>query len=466
MLGLPKKYVIAYNNKTNLLSSSEQNQCDNVNIMIGGRNPSNISNTQFRSSNFELRNYLDDTSFSDKFFKFSKKKLSDQMIVSTLHNAKELGVEFPKLSDKWSIFQKFNVDTAQILYNIRFLFVEWLKDKIHGHIKKVKPDFVINAILENFGSRYTTSDIDINILPVLDLAKIDNRYDEYTKFLRRIIDIYVKTILTGEKFWYNYCIDDLEDFLSKNDKHFIITSEMLDINVYPPGPLLKIDVSYDDHLNFMKGISVNDNNVACFIPIILNDEMADQFIQNEVSKSIKIVEENGEILSSCKTNIIDYYLAYKGTIDRGEDCYKNKSGGVSNCLRLLIENLLKVDNKKNEIEYARRWNDILCCTIGTNKYGNELYFTSSSIIFVVFYMQICNECNNIKIRLSDLVLKTVAVPTCIEQLCFYVLHKRKDKYMYRAKMAYLHAKPKHRRYIHDICKTNRELNSAFGLMTL
>ena len=392
----------------------------------------------------------------------NSKILSDKFISSIHFNDKELVnllsyvnniYNLPSIMDSWRHFQSENTHQQIIIYNIRKLFVSLMIKMICKQITKIKPQFVSNVIIDNFGNDKLTSDIDVNILLNINLKQLlesnNSLYDEYNQFLINITEIYKECIVQKERLLVPYIKN------SKTYEPFTITSNILDVNLYPPGPFLKLH-NWETCEN-LHGIIINNDDIACLVPIIHNDKISDEFIINEVSKSIK----NGIILYPESTDISNYYNAYIGSVSRGEDCYIDKRVGVSTCLTSLIRKLNKYDGS---IEEARKWNDILCCITGTNKFGNELYFTISSIVFVVFFMQICQKCKDIKLKMDDIVLSTIAVPACIEQLCFYILHDNHPKYLDRAKYAYRYISSRHLDYIKEVCETNAELCKVYKQM--
>ena len=367
-------------------------------------------------------------------------------------------LKFPSIKDSWSEFQDNN-NNGWVLFNLREILVDWLIKQIHISLMRIKPEFIENIVLQNFGSKKVTSDIDVNALPIIDFKKLlttvysETNLYSYHNFLMELISVYRKLIINAEEL--------IRPFIDNNDKNFIVTSKVLDVNFYPIGPFFYIknwnNLVLNNNKIELSGIAINNNNIACYVPILINDEVINKFIETEINKSVK----NGIILKPNKTDIDDYYKSYIGTISRGEDCYKNKIGGTANCIKKLIE---MIPNFKYTTIYAQEWNDILCCIIGTNKYGSELYFTISSIIYVVFYMQMCKENNNIYLPINMTTLKVIALPTCIEQLCFFILHHRKQKYMDRAKSAYKLIDNKYREILIQTCESNANLTDAYNVM--
>lgn len=328
----------------------------------------------------------------------SKNKLRG--IITNLKN--EIGVPQDEIDLSWKEYQLKHTQYNWTVFNVREIFINWLCKHIVMKLRKIKPEFVFDIKLNNFGSKNVTSDIDVNTMVVVSLEQeID--YQEYFSFLKTLVDIFVKEMKSASRLWNTKY--DYRDVLSRS----------LDINFYPPGPFFETVTS-----NVYEGIGTSSTNTCCFLPIFRGKKtLIQHFLNNEISKSI---ESNGKIIMPDEVDLELYYRAYKKHVNKGLTCYLDTKGGVANCLSKLFSEIF------NEKKNIKEWNSLLCCLVGTNKYGSELYFTMSSIIFVVFYMQI-------KGSVPDDVLKIIAIPAYVEQMCFYYMHGRNEKYWKRAMKA-------------------------------
>lgn len=350
-----------------------------------------------------------------------------------------------KSAKSWKQFQQENEKFASHLFESRKKYIEWLNAQMLSEIlqDKNKPIYVKNVRLLNAGSNNITSDIDVNTFIHIDINKFHEYFNQevYANFLRAIVDVFIGNLEKASQLWLSTSnkIEQVKEGVLSNImmKGGIamssreetswdaakVFSKALDVNYYPPGPFFEGNFPETKLL-------VSVGAIRSFKPqFSQNKAVVFAFLKNEFDNLFK----KDKVYGPEELKVMEYYESFKVTsLERGSKCYKNhksviSGSGVASCLSQLMDFLHKsgTTNIISKDDDRIAWNDLLCCIVGINKFGSELYFTYSSILFVVFHLQMGGE-------IDDETLRIICIPAYIEQLIFYQLHNQNKKYMSRA----------------------------------
>lgn len=365
-----------------------------------------------------------------KSIKRRKKTNKCLNLIKNFKNSYETNKEIipTKTNKSWKTHQ-LSIDKDSAIYNLkqRSVWSNYILCKIKNELHKEKPSFISTIEFADIGSRNITSDIDVNTIFVMIFDnKIFNQKNKkneeiYLEFLYKYLNIVKDVIFKAGLLWLNKTKN-----LDKSISDILVKD--LDYNIYTPGLIFKIKKVID--LPTQKIIYLKKSKFCIFTPIFSNEKDKKIFIENEISN---ILDKDFNILKPYETNLIKYYDSF--TSNNNEDKY------FQNCSKVLKINIFKCLTKLMfniyTTKYDNDWNSLICCLIRSNKIGSELYFTYSSIFFVVFYSQIAkkNEQKYIQSTYKKL-LEIIAIPCFLEQLAFYSLHNKNKKYMKRAKKAW------------------------------
>jgi hypothetical protein len=258
------------------------------------------------------------------------------------------------------------------LYDLRLTYIQNTINHFHN-IRK-------NCILSYpTGSTNLTSDQDIQI--TLNINGCNT-----TRILHKIIEKIHTIINKGNQIWCN----DIETFL---DAHF-----------YPPSLINFIPLS--EKTNGYKYVRTSTNNklqtkVCLFLPQLSTETLIHNFYQNE-NKMLKKQKQNNSKLF-----------------------YKNYKDKIANCLHDVISCYQKKKQLSDQV-----FNDKLHCLVEYNAIGPDMYLTISSVIIVVWNMQMKNT-------LSPNLLQIFAPIAYQENKLIYQKTKNpkyKHRYMYCQKI--------------------------------
>ena len=271
--------------------------------------------------------------------------------------------------DDWAKIMKNNnipQELKHFINGVRYLYVNYMMNeinKIHNKCLRIYP----------VGSSNLTSDKDIQITFNLNCKEND-------KFFQQIINRTTYVINKSFKIWKTTNLLNL-----------------IDTNFYPPSLLnfiTKINKTYNN--KYIKTLKDKEKIVTIFIPQFTNDMSIKNFYSCEINNLEKQKKEN----------INKFYKYYKkdtaSCFKKLVDCYQNKI-------------------KLTDIEF----NKLICCLVKYNHIGPEMYFTVSSIIIVVWYLQM-------KGKLSKKELEIMA-PIAYEENKTMYLKTKKEKYKERYK---------------------------------
>ena len=295
-------------------------------------------------------------------------------------------VYFKKLkisNNTWNDLMKneeYSIELRNLLNGIRFIYSDEVNYKIEN--------CCINKNLINVfptGSKNLHSDIDTQIS--IDISSIIN-----TDKIESIIIFIIKILFDSKKIWKIKSIE-----------------KSLDINYYPP-TLFNISskkinshyILYNEHKNSK---DKNGKYKTVWIPQFTNDELYKNFFDEEMMKLNNYEKKYNY------TNTTKYYNKYK----------KYKIDALVN----LIKNIKKY--KKNNIKDNEQINNNILQLTKYSHIGPEMYFTYSSTLFVVWFLQMKN-----KVPLS--LIKKLAPIVVKEQKEMYKITKKK-KYKERLEEA-------------------------------
>lgn len=372
--------------------------------------------------------------------------------------------DFPTTT--WGAFQKredVNREIGCRRKYVRDVFVRGMTLRMKRMITKHRDKYpnlssaVGDVHLNNFGSTKYTSDIDVNASLDINPGDLPPQKQVLLDFLRDIIVVYRGVLLDSARVWLPHEDDEdtLLDFISKN----------LDVNFYPPTWLFSPSKPLD-----VEGIATS-GGLAMFVPRLNSRMTPTMWMNSEMAKS---VDTNGNIIRPQKLYVDKYYADYAERTQRTRtepaplECYysKHSDDGVAGCLVDLFYDTQQGLFGKQRMS-AKNWNRRLCCMVSNNRYGSELYFQVSSIVFVVFHMQIFTMLHKGKLKDSPIpakVLRAVAAPCFVEQLCFYEMHHQNTKYLDRAKAALALCDETGHRCIRKHIQKNRVLSGIYNTL--
>tara|TARA_B110000259_G_C13926228_1_gene366961 strand:+ start:35 stop:961 length:927 start_codon:yes stop_codon:yes gene_type:complete len=262
--------------------------------------------------------------------------------------------------------EKYSIELRNLLNGVRYIF----SDEVNYKIKNC----CINKKLINVfptGSKHLHSDIDTQIS--IDISRIIN-----PDKIESIIIFIIKILVDSSKLWKIKSIE-----------------KSLDINYYPPTLFNISSKKIKSHY-----ILLNRDNTGMYktvwIPQFTNDELYKNFFKEEMMK----LENYKKKYDFTNTN--DYYTKYNK--------YK------INALVDLIRNI-KI-YKKNNIENDKKINNNILLLTKYSHIGAEMYFTYSSTLFVVWFLQMKN-----KVPIS--LIKKIAPIVAKEQIEMYKITKKK-----------------------------------------
>ena len=271
----------------------------------------------------------------------------------------------------WKDIMKTNKIPIDIKYYIngsRFIYMNTIIkkiDKLNCECLDIYPT----------GSLKLTSDKDIQI--TLNINKWNS-----IKLLRNLIDKIFEVIKKANKDW--------------NSKNF---EYLLDIHFYPPTLLNFMELKKKSKGTKYIRIASNSGKYKniIFIPQIQTPELVKDFQKKELAK----------LKTKIKENTLLYYTKY---ID-----------DIASCLYTIIK-CYKGNIKLSNQEF----NDYLHCLTKYNNIGPEMYRTISSIIVIVWHLQMRN-------KLSKKMLRALAPIAYKENKMLYKKSKKKkykDRYKY------------------------------------
>lgn len=401
-----------------------------------------------------------------------EKKVTKKELEAMVKEYEKKGGKMP-LKDRWGKFQENNSQYAKKLFDIRKAVVEFTITKIKNDLKPFLPFGVVFIEIQNFGSTKVTSDIDLNVLFGLCLSLILETKKNKEKFedgCNKFFDKLITAFKDANK--------EIANIFGIRGDEFHTVSVLLDINFYPNSAIFKI-IGPIPEVTGIAVYKVNDgktytyNNqryqechIACFIPILENN---DEAIKGWNNNQMDLMTFNRKI-KTADPNVREYLKVFLNGENKDkhknlQPCYKTHNNSVSTCLTKMFTLLNLVDSQIQE------WNNLYCCLVGTNRIGSELYFTPSSIIFVVFYLQITKEHSIDKLKIPEHVFQAILLPACLEQLIFDVFHRdkqnpnpitkedlKKHKYLKRAMKAYYLMDKQTQDYLCEIIKVIPELS--------
>lgn len=272
------------------------------------------------------------------------------------------------LKSSWHDIMENNKVPLEVKYFIngsRFIYM----NSMINHIQKNGKDLIIYPT----GSNKLSSDKDIQI-------SIDIQRHSSIDTITSIVDSVVKVIHLANKQWKHKNIEDL-----------------LDIHFYPPTLLNHVPLRCKNVKNkyILVGKSTDNKTLPIvFIPQLSTQTLVDNFQKSEFKLLEKIVKEDTH----------KYYTRYVPN--------------VAGCLNELIccyQGKVKLS--------PHEFNERLFCLVNYNNIGPEMYLSISSIIIVVWHLQMGN-------KLSQKVLRSLAPVAHKENLIMYQRSK-KDKYKTR-----------------------------------
>mgnify|MGYP006092429921 CR=1 FL=1 len=264
------------------------------------------------------------------------------------------------------------IQYRNLLNGVRFVYSNEVNDKIKNCC--IKRD-LINLLPT--GSNKLSSDIDTSI-------EINITHKINIKLLENVVDYIIKILNDTPKLWN---IESIE--------------KTLDINYYPPTLFNMSDV---DIVNNHYILSQKDKNIknmfhTMWVPQLKNKKLYKKFYDVEMK------------------HLEDYEKKYKYT--NTNYYYDKYSNNKIKCLFKLINNRNKY--KKNNIEDDEEINNNILCLMEYAHIGPEMYFTYSSVLFIVWFFQL-------KHNVSKSLLKKLAPIVKKEhQLLYKITGKQKYK---------------------------------------
>ena len=263
------------------------------------------------------------------------------------------------------------IELRNLLNGIRYIYSNEVNNKIENccfksHLINVYPT----------GSNKLSSDIDtqiaINITKNLDI-----------KNLRNVVDYIIKMLNDSRKLWNIKSVE-----------------KTLDINYYPPTlfNMTDVDILKSHYISSQKDKKIKKMYHTVWFPQLEHNKLYKKFYDTEMERL-----ENYEKKYNY-TNTANYYEKY--------------SDKKVECLFKLINNIKKY--KKGNYEHDEEINDSILCLVEHNHIGPEMHFTYSSILFVVWFLQL-------KHNVPKPLLKKIAPIVKKEQQILYKITK-KQKY--------------------------------------
>ena len=284
--------------------------------------------------------------------------------------------------DKWH--ECMNDPTVEIqkkylLNGIRYMYSSYIAQKLESLANKNNGEDIPSFLkVVPTGSTNVTSDIDTQIMVNIYAF---SRSSEVKR--SSILQNIVRILSDGKQLWH---VDSI--------------AESLDINLYPAALInyeeVKPDVSpiIRSWLYYGKG---KDNTMVCFRPQLQNITLREEFIRND--------HQNTKKRSVADMNT--YYTYY---------CQYTSAA------------LLKLTHEYELPGSAKEINDLIFELVHFNQYADEVYFAVSTIIIVVWHMQLGNP-----IR-SRREMSALCVNAFVENYNMFRATK-KDKYKQRYEYA-------------------------------
>lgn len=281
----------------------------------------------------------------------------------------------------WSKIMKDHdipIQKRNLLNGIRYIYSNEVNDKlenccIKSHLINVYPT----------GSDNLTSDIDTQI--AINIIKDININD-----LNNVIIYIIKILNESRKLWN---ISSIE--------------KTLDINYYPPTLFNMTDknILNNHYIASQKDKKIKKMYHTIWLPQLKNKKLYKIFYDTEMKRL-----ENYEK----KYNYTNTFLYYEKYNEKKIECLFN-----------LINNINTYE--KNNYEHDEEINNSILCLTEHNNIGPEMYYTYSSILFVVWFLQL-------KHNVPKTLLKKIAPIVKKEQKILYKITKKK-KYNERAAAA-------------------------------
>ena len=298
-----------------------------------------------------------------------------QLIKGSLYYFKKLNIT----NNHWSDVMKnedIPLELRNLLNGVRYIYSDEVNYKItHCCLDK---DFVT---VFPTGSNDLHSDIDTQIaIEINHKVKLND--------LNKMIRFIIKILNDSKKLWN---IESVE--------------KSLDINYYPP-TLFNISMKkIDSHYILLGKTNNSDKYQTVWIPQLKDKENYKLFFDAEMEK------------------LKDYETKYNYT--NTNKYYKLYTNNKIKCLGNLI--LKKDYYEKNNKEHDKEINDNILCLTEYKHIGPEMHFTYSSILFVVWFLQLGH-------KVSKRLLRKIAPIVVKEQNELYKITK-KEKYKERMLVA-------------------------------
>ena len=276
--------------------------------------------------------------------------------------------------------EKIPIQYRNLLNGVRFIYSNEVNQKIENCCIKSNLITVFPT-----GSNKLSSDIDTQIA-----INITKHIDHDIESLRNIIDYIIKILNDSKKLW--------------NIKS---TEKSLDINYYPPTlfNITHVDIINNHYISSQKDKENDKIFQTIWLPQLNNKKLYKIFHDTEMEK------------------LNDYEKKYKYT--NTIKYYKKYTTLKLECLFKLIKNKNKYI--KGNYEHDEEINNNILCLTEFSHIGPEMYFTYSSVLFVVWFLQMRHN-------VSKKLLQKIAPIVKKEQLLLYKITKKK-KYKERAEAA-------------------------------
>lgn len=288
---------------------------------------------------------------------------------------------------------------SEALLSARAHYTKLIKDEI---TRKIHP---IGVKIVDAGSDTAKSDIDLNVM--VDIS--DSRVNADT----------FKTLM------------DTADTIRKSAScHWEIPGlsldKTLDINIYPPTIL---HMSKTGSLGSLKDYVLRSGDTVCLIPTLSTPELIKNFI----------VQDYRYIMRSPKTDLNGYSNAYKYNV-------------IPSLMQILSLKNINISDEAHRQSIASGYNSHIHKMIDANSIGPEMYFGISTIIYVVWHMQLKNH-------VDPKILSILAIGAYIEN-CRLYKRTQKQKYALRAN----HARANMQSAIKYLDSTNAEHKAILSML--
>lgn len=307
-----------------------------------------------------------------------------QKMIDSLHT-------FWKCSDWQKCMQDSTVSQGNkfLLNGVRHIYGSYIATQLE------KNDPLVRALPT--GSTNFDSDIDMQVLVNLcaSTAVTSKKY-------KTLLECVLYILEEGVAMWSGDIIPNYEDEIPK----------LLDINIYPPGLINyydggeKCSLAYGDTFIYKNDKCEQEsdkiNDALCFHPVLTTSDLREAFVQQEL---VNLKKE-------LKSNYREYYKRYKETI-----------------IPAMIELISGCQSGATCLE-PPEVNNLLFEVVKWNHIGPEMYLTISSILFVVWHMQMKQD-----IPEND--LKVLAIAAHLENKQLYE-STAKQKYKDRMNEAAKH----------------------------